>query len=364
MLRFEIHKELNKKCERAWKELEKKSSCNYFQTLNYNRELIQKNKTEKVNIVIIYNKKLAIALFPLEVKKYFFFRVLQWIGTKKSDYCNPIIDSNFEKHVSKNIFINLWREIFTSLDKFDLFFFNNQLSKIGNVDNPFTKYFKTTIFSKIFQIRLTSTFEDYKKDIKKKDKNHFYEIHRTLIKLNNLKKIHEVKFVIDDLMNSKLKLEDIIKNKIKQLENKKEKYNLDKNFIEIYNNLNKFNNKNFLIAKLKVDKKIVSACFGIFFKDVFYYYIPIILSNNYNNYKIGKILILQIINWCILKKVKVFDFGLGDEKYKKYFSNYSISLHRYYYYKNLKGYFLFVLLKMIFFLKSRKLKLSFFRLSF
>ena len=352
MLHFEIHKSLNDTCKHAWRELEKKSNYNFFQSYDYIKEIIVKSEIKTANIIIIYDNKEAIALLPFEIKKYFGFKVLQWIGTKKSDYCNPIIANNFYRNVDKKNFLKLWNAITKNLDNFNLFFFNNQLSKIEKIENPFIKYFKTTAFSESFQIKLPDTFEDYKKIIREKDKKHFYEIHRTLIKLDNLKKNFEVKFYTDNLTNAELSLKEIIKSKIKQLKIEKKKHNLNIDFIDIYEKLNNLNNHNFIIAKLRVDNKIVSACFGIVYKNIFYYFIPILLTNNYSNFKIGKILLLKLIDWSISRKIKVFDFGLGAEKYKKYFSNSSTILHRYIDFKNFKGFFLFIFLRIIFYFKS------------
>ena len=129
--------------------------------------------------------------------------------------------------------------------------------------------------------------------------------------------------------------------------------NLNEKFAKIFSNLNK-KHKNFFISTLKIDNKISAACFSIRFNKIFYYFIPVILSKEYEKYKIGKILILDLIKWCLKKDIEVFDFGLGAEKYKKHFSNLNLDLFRCYYYKNLKGFFLFILLKTISFFGFKK----------
>ena len=102
-----------------------------------------------------------------------------------------------------------------------------------------------------------------------------------------------------------------------------------------------------------VEKNALSRCFGFVYANTFYYYIPIVLPNSFNNYKPGKILIIQLIEWCIKNNIKKFDFGLGSEKYKKYFSNKEISLHRYIYSCSFKGSVAHILL--IILLKIKKL---------
>jgi len=79
---------------------------------------------------------------------------------------------------------------------------------------------------------------------------------------------------------------------------------------------------------------------------------PTLLTNNYNKYSPGKILISELIKWSITKKIKVFDFGLGEENYKKYWSNRTESLFRYFYTKNLKGLITLKIIKIYVFIKN------------
>ena len=137
---------------------------------------------------------------------------------------------------------------------------------------------------------------------------------------------------------------------LESLDNLRQSSNLEQNSAR--NILKKISeNEDHVIHVAEVDGKIVAECFGIIYKDTFYYFIPLLLPNKYSNFKIGKILILKIIEWCIYKKLKKFDFGLGSESYKKYFSNTSIPMYRHYDYRSIKGFFLSIFLRLFFFLK-------------
>ena len=70
---------------------------------------------------------------------------------------------------------------------------------------------------------------------------------------------------------------------------------------------------------LKVNQETIAQCLGFVFKNTFYYYI--LYQPQINTIDSGKILITEILRWCIDNDIKKFDFGLGAEKYKKYFSN-------------------------------------------
>ena len=71
------------------------------------------------------------------------------------------------------------------------------------------------------------------------------------------------------------------------------------------------------MASLTINNETISTCLGIVSKNIFYYYIPMIISKNYNNFKPGKILMLEILDWCTKNQIEYFDFGLGMRNIKK-----------------------------------------------
>ena len=353
MYKFKIFKSFTEECINVWKSIENNCSSNFFQDLEYIQE-IANNNDNNTKIIIIYLNNDAIAILPLEIKKLFFINTLQWIGTDYSDYCNPILSQNFNSYYKKTDFIKVWSEILDSLrDEVDLLFFNNQLNFIDKSTNPFVDGLKSVYFSKIYFIDLNNDFESYKNEIKKKNKKYLYEIHRTLIKLEKLKK--QSKNIILEVKSSlekKLDFKKIIEEKKNQLLKKKVKNKLNSDFTEIIENLIKLKKTNFLVASLKAEDITLAKCFCFIHKDVFYYYIPFIFSNNFEKFKPGKILITELIKWCIKNGIKKFDFGLGNEKYKKYFSNKEFLLHRYLNYLSLKGFFAYSLLLIFFKIKK------------
>ena len=229
---------------------------------------------------------------------------------------------------------------------------NNQLSKIDNAINPFINFLNTSKFSTVYQIILNKTFSNYKEEIKKKDKRHHYELHRTLIKKENLEKKYKISFKVFDSDNHRLDLEKLINIKKHILIKKGLKNNFNQSFIEIFKNLVNGKKIKFLIMNLNIDQNDVAKCFGFVFKNTFYYHIPILSLEKFNKFKPGKILITQIINWCIENNIEKFDFGLGAEKYKKYFSNKEVSLHRYIKGYSKKGLIFYPFLKLYFNLKK------------
>ena len=349
MYNYKIFTHLSSDCEKILKNMENDSFLNFFQSYEFLRKLIKKSEN-KVNLIVIFKENTAIAFLPFEIKKYFIFNVLQWLGTNYGDYCNPILSKNLDTLLSKNVFLELWNRILQDLGKLDLIFFNNQLSEIETASNPFVSYFSSLSFTKVYQIDLPNTFQSYLNIIKKKDKKHHYEIHRTMIKNNKLKKDYSVKFLVDESKSSEIDLKKIIKIKKNYLNQKKIKNSFTNNYINLYEELIREKNIRFVNIHLKIQDKTISSCLGIIYKEVFYYYIPTVILGDFNKFKPGKILILEIIEWCIQNNIKRFDFGMGNEKYKKYFSNKEVYLSKHLSYHSVKGFILY--LNTIFFFKN------------
>ena len=77
-------------------------------------------------------------------------------------------------------------------------------------------------------------------------------------------------------------------------------------------------------------------------------YNDVIINENFKKYSPGKVIISFLVRYAISEELKNFDFGLGDEKYKKYWSNKTDKLNRYLDYKTFKGWLVYLLIKSYF----------------
>ena len=77
-----------------------------------------------------------------------------------------------------------------------------------------------------------------------------------------------------------------------------------------------------------------------------------IKESEFSRYSPGRLLISLLIRWSISKKLEAFDFTLGDESYKKSWSNKDSYLYNYVKLNTLNGFYLFPLIKLKLFLKS------------
>ena len=93
-----------KDCENYWKFDNNEYSLSFFQELLFLKELIKIDNT-KIRIVFIFKKEKIIAILPLEIKRIYFLRTLQWLGSDFSDFCNPIFIKSEKFKIDQNSFL-------------------------------------------------------------------------------------------------------------------------------------------------------------------------------------------------------------------------------------------------------------------
>ena len=87
-----------------------------------------------------------------------------------------------------------------------------------------------------------------------------------------------------------------------------------------------------------IKKKAKILIGGIIYKNRFNYLLLSMKEGNLDRYSPGRLLIALLIRWSISKKLEVFDFTLGDEGYKKSWSNKNSYLFNYVESKSLNGF--------------------------
>ena len=341
---FKIFNEIDFDLEQKLEIIDKSSISHVFQQISFIKEYVKKNKLKFFFIAIYFEERLSI-LIPLEIKKIFGVKILQYIGSKEFDYCSPII-SNLDNNIDAVKFNETWKNILKSINGYDLIFFDKQPEKIQGCDNPIVKYLKNTFLSRVYLIKLPSSNEEYIEKLS--GQKFFNELQRTSRKLQQ-----------DNIVNFKilgnednLNIRSLMVNKANSLNKKNIKHILNEKFIDYFVELKKRNQEIFNLSVLEIDKEIIAANLGLVHQNTFYYYMPTIFSEKYKKYSPGKILIYNLIQWCIKNKIKIFDFGLGDEDYKKYWSNNKTNLFRHFDYRGFKGLVLLLFLKIYIFIKK------------
>ena len=114
--------------------------------------MITSKNSNALKIVSIYHENKIIAYLPLEIKNLYFVRVLQWIGTEISDYCNPIIANDFHIKIKDKNFDEIWNDILNEIGNVDLIFLIINCLKLI-IFQIIYKYFSSVNSQKFIRLR-------------------------------------------------------------------------------------------------------------------------------------------------------------------------------------------------------------------
>jgi CelD/BcsL family acetyltransferase involved in cellulose biosynthesis len=108
------------------------------------------------------------------------------------------------------------------------------------------------------------------------------------------------------------------------------------------------------VSALYLDEAIIATHWGLNFRGVFYYLMPTYEGGEMAKYSAGRIHLLKLLEWSFRNGIKIFDFTIGGETYKKDWCNAELKLYEYYLPVSAKARVLFKLLNFLKDLKQKK----------
>lgn len=265
----------------------------------------------EISIIVVKDSKSKIIFIaPMMVTnkiyfRYFKFRTMMFIGSERSDYCDFIYDKK-----NDNIFFYVLDFIKSN--------FPNILVLIQNISelSPTYNFLKHMKDKKILFEQTKCRYLDLSNiDIKKYKKKNIQNLKRRLEKKSELQ-------ILD--LNYSSGENEFLKMFFKQHQSKWNKNSLftDKKNRLLYKKLFKylFLDKKIDFKALKQNNNILAMHFGFSHDKKFYYYKPT-YNHDFSIFSPGIILLQYLIEYSIESGHKVFDFGSGNEPYKKRFSN-------------------------------------------
>ena len=328
-----IKNNFDKELAKEWKELEKDSNISIFQTYDWNIHWQENCNNNFENIILLYYKKnKLISILPLILYKRYFLKILSWSGFPFSDYNQPLIRNNY------------------TLEKLDFKFLISTLSKKYRFD---VIHLINNTNNQIFDLRSYKSNKAYKLIFKNHNScdliiNKFKK--KINYEENRLKNKFNYKIYLNPSNNKKFEiLNFFVEKKMEQL-NRTNAWNYlkIKKFKDYIFKLEKFDQSKISFSCIEVNGKIISSHIGYTLNKNYYYIFPA-YDYSYKKFSPGNILLFKLIEICKTKNFIDFDLTIGEENYKKSFTNYEIDLYDYINCRTLFGiyYFLGVKFKLI-----------------
>ena len=351
---IKILRELDSNAKKYWQELESKAHNYCFQNYswfeNWFTKFRSKNKKFSPCIVIVSVDSKILYIFPFEIKKTFNIKILQWAGGRHADYCAPILIKDF--HIKKNDFLILWKKVVNLIPDIDLIYFNKQPEFIEEIKNPFVEFLDNYEDSIVYSALLPKTWEEYTSTVLKKN---FYT--QNLRKERLLKNLGDVQFnIVTNQDEKKILVGKLIQQKNTRLKSLRINNIFGPKDLDFYSSFENYDLETMKthLCSLTLNNELIAIHWGIIYKNRFYYLLLSMKEENLGKYSPGRLLISSMIQWSIENKIRVFDFTLGGEEYKKNWSNNKSGLFNHLKLNNIKGLALYWILKVKLIVKSFK----------
>ena len=350
---IKLFSKFNEELKKNWMILEKNSHHTCFNSLvwvqNYLSSYRDKKNLIELKIFVLFYKNEPVCIFPFEIIKKYKIKILQWACDLNSDYNAPVQKKNFS--FQKEAFEEIWNKIVKMIPEVDIIYLKKQINYFENEDNPFINFLKNSEEGSIYQILLPKEWQSYTNKILKK--KFYLDLMRTK---RLIKKQGKVEFIIAKNSQEKRDFLDILINQKKESLVKGNNESFSEKDLNFYKNFEKYEYKHYntQVSAIKLNGEFIAMHWGIVNQNYYYYLIPSMKEESFKKFSPGKLLLSLLIRWSISKRIKIFDFGLGEELYKSKWSNKKKNIYNYIKLKNLKGIFFYIILKIRQSIKKKK----------
>jgi CelD/BcsL family acetyltransferase involved in cellulose biosynthesis len=274
-------------------------------------------------IAILNDRAEPLALIPLMIERHRKIRSLRFIDGALSDYNAPVLFPLAQDWDAEIIGL-IWRGLKKVLP-FDFAIFEKVPECIGHTRNPFVYLISSNQGQSCHFFSLSATWQEISARVPRRK-----ELER---KNRRLGKRGTIKFEVAETPE----LYDVI---LATLIRQKRQRDLDAHggndtfsipgFLSYLMEARKlvYPSGPVVLFALRIDDVIIAAHWGYVVGARFYSLIPSFEGGEWYSYSPGFILADKIIRWCQEKGLEIFDYGWGDEPYKREYCNLSTRLYR------------------------------------
>ncbi|MBI3773307.1 MAG: GNAT family N-acetyltransferase [Gammaproteobacteria bacterium] len=323
-MRLIVFRDFCPELERYWGGIESNSQYHVFQSYQWLKFWQQTIGNSMLAIrpwiaVVLNADNQPKLIFPLGVRSSFGSRVLEFLGGAQSDYQGPLIHDEWLVDIPKIRFA--WTLVCKYLPRHDVRHFIKLPKLWCSIDNPMLEIWGVRFQDYSYSAILPASVGEFQAKQRKKFRADSSRQRKRLSEQG------DVKFEVLDAgqCGSWDKSIDIM------IEQKRQRCRsmgvpdlfADDAVQEFYRELSKMGNSTGLVhfSVLRSSEEIAATHWGAIFRDRFYYLMPTITNGKLGVYSPGRLLLENLVEWCINNNIKVFDFTIGGEEYKRDWCN-------------------------------------------
>lgn len=315
-----IYNEFGTDLQSIWQRFEKECDHYVFQSYDWLAHWYQtigiNYHSLKPCITIVTDNSMLVALFPFGIRKCLGARVLEFLGGDQSDYNSPLIYPEYSNpHLSNSI----WESVNNQLPTHDIQLFNKLPARLNQSENSIFHFWQCRLVNDAYAATLPESWELYKQCISKKMRNDSKR------QLRRLAENGTVQFLIAATD------EEYDRFVTAMFEQKRRRFQetgardvlSDAATQAFYRSLRgAIGDKGSVhLSALILNDNILATHWGITYGDRFYFLIPTFAGGEWEKFSVGRLLQERIMEWAIYNGLKIFDFTIGGEQYKKIWSD-------------------------------------------
>ena len=321
---FTVHHDLAA-AEPAWRELQAQGQCTPFQTFEWlsawQRHIGAKAGVMPRIVVARDDGGRALFMLPLAVRQAGLARELTWFGSELCDYNAPLMAADAAGKLDAATVMSLWQQIIAKLQadprsRHDLIRLEKMPPMVGAGRNPMLALATNLNPSGSYVTPLTGNWDEFYKA-----KRSSATRRRDRSKRNRLSESGEVKFVSSETADDALATFSTL---VEQKSATFARHGINNIFarpgyLDFYRDLagNAATRDLVHISRLEVGNETAATNLGLIFSGSYYYVLASYTSAPLGHWGPGAAHLNDLLRYAIERGLSVFDFTIGDERYKR-----------------------------------------------
>jgi D-aspartate ligase len=320
--------------EALWRRFERVADCTPYQTFDWlaawQRHIGMCDRARPVIVVASFADGEPAFLLPLAVEPSYASRRLCWLGQDLNDYNAPLLAKTFSQRVTAECFLAAWRELRARIQRepalrHDWIELEKMPPLVGGQVNPFCRLATDANPSGAHATALGSDWKQFYAD-----KRSSATRRRDRTKRKHLSEFGAIDFVTDtDSSDVARTLHVLMQQKSRQFARKGiadmfARPDWREFFLDVA--VNPATRHLVHVSRVQIGEHCAAANLGLAFGDAYYHMLASYDDGELSRYGPGALHLRELLAYAIGRGLQRFDFTIGDEPYKREWSDSAVTL--------------------------------------
>ncbi len=318
--------------EALWRDFQKEADCYGFQTYewlcHWYRVVGPALDARPCIVLVADDRNAPLLLFPLMMQNKMGLTCLAFADGRIADYNGPLVHPKYTELSGSGAFTDIWQQICRVLPPCDVIHFQKIPGIINQQMNPLLALPAVPFHENSYSLELTGSWDSYYQTrVKKRLRADSRRQRRRLSQLGDLR------FV---MVNYSRGISDITRTMIAQKKRRYQETNApdlfnDPIYSQFYLQVSRglMTSGHLHLSALMLDDTVIATHWGMIHQDRFYYLLPTFAGGDWKKYSPGRLLLEHLLEYAFKTRLKVFDFTIGGEAYKRDWCNSKLRLYEY-----------------------------------